>query len=403
MTNWLLSILDCRRRFRRVLQRVASIFLIAIALTGGAIANDSIIPTSDDAVLETLPRSLLAGRDALERMRHRLSEEPGNVELAGRLARRYLAIGSQGNDPRYFGFARAVLARWWSRSDVPPEIALLRAKLHEKDHDYNMATADLERLLQQVPDHRQAIVELANIYRVQGRYEAAEKACDRLGSLVDAFAERVCRIPLLGVTGRARTAIEQLDEMMAAGKNSASTRQWLLTMQAMIAHTIGNAVRAERFFQAALANSSDDAYLLRAYADFLLDRGREREVVPLLRAHTADNGVLLRAAIAARRIGDSALVGQWRSELAIRFEEIRRRGSLPHGRFESRFVLELLDDPQRALSLALANWDRQKETRDSRNVLEAAIAADAPEAAREVRAFLQRHSTEDVSLKALMR
>ena len=92
---------------------------------------------------------------------------------------------------------------------------------------------------------------------------------------------------------------------------------------------------------------------------------------------------------------------KWRGQLENRYEEIRLRGSEPHGRFESRFALEIENDPAKALGLALKTWRAQKEGRDMRNVLEAALAAKRPAPARRVVDFMQEHGTEDVILRKL--
>ncbi|MEL7238355.1 MAG: hypothetical protein AAGK78_05785, partial [Planctomycetota bacterium] len=114
-------------------------------------------------------------------------------------------------------------------------------------------------------------------------------------------------------------------------------------------------------------------------------------------------GVLLRAAIAAKQDGDESRSAAWTNELADRFEAIRRRGDLPHGRYESRFYLDLRSDPPRALELAEENWAQQKEYRDTRNLLEAALAAGSPDGAQAAVEFLRNTGNEDVRLQALSR
>ncbi|MGI9428033.1 MAG: hypothetical protein ACR2NM_05205, partial [Bythopirellula sp.] len=158
----------------------------------------------------------------------------------------------------------------------------------------------------------------------------------------------------------------------------------------------------EQHYREGLENEPGDKYLLRTYADYLLDHGREKEVLSLLRDHSNDTGILLRVAIAAKRLGEHSLAAKWQAQLEGRFEEIRLRGSEPHGRFESRCALELRADPQQALALGLANWKKQKEPRDTRNVLEAALAAGDSDRAQPVIAFLQQHGTEDAVLQKLV-
>ena len=141
--------------------------------------------------------------------------------------------------------------------------------------------------------------------------------------------------------------------------------------------------------------------MLRGYGDFLLDHDRADDALALLREHTNDTGVLLRAAIAAKQAGQSELSENWTNEIETRFKEIRLRGAQPHGRFESRLLLTLQHDPNAALDAALKNWQKQKEVRDTRNVLEAAIAAEKPAAAEPIIKFLQTNNNEHVLFKKL--
>ena len=53
------------------------------------------------------------------------------------------------------------------------------------------------------------------------------------------------------------------------------------------------------------------------------------------------------------------------------------------------FALYLIDEPQRALTLALDNWAVQREAIDARLVLEAAQAAGEPAAAELVRVWIE--------------
>jgi hypothetical protein len=110
---------------------------------------------------------------------------------------------------------------------------------------------------------------------------------------------------------------------------------------------------------------------------------------------------LLCLAIAASRGRQDALAAEWQAQLESRFEETRLRGDQPHGRFEAHYELALGNDPQRALTLAKANWQQQKEPHDTRIMLEAAIAAEDPAAAEPALKFLKESGTQDVVLKRL--
>jgi tetratricopeptide (TPR) repeat protein len=368
------------------------------------VASEPYLPTSDDEVLETLPRDLLSSQDDLASLRRRLADNPQDAGLAQQVASRYLQIGKSSSDPRYYGYAQAALQPWWDATDAPPEILRVRSKLKERDHRYDEALADLQLLLDDQPRDLQAWMEVANIYGVQGKYAEAQNACDRLSELAGSAPAILCSAPLLALTGRAEEAYSSLAGVLSTVKQQwPAAEQWVITMQAEISRALGHDNRAEQHFRDALANDPGDYYLLRSYADFLLDHDRDKEVVSLLREHVSDTGVLLRAALAAARTGERGLASQWKAQLQSRFDENRLRGNPPHGQFEARFHLDLCNDPRRALEIAQANWHLQKQPLDSRVLLEAAIAAKDQAAARPVLEFLKKHGTQDVVLEQLTR
>jgi hypothetical protein len=87
-------------------------------------------------------------------------------------------------------------------------------------------------------------------------------------------------------------------------------------------------------------------------------------------------------------------------DLSARFDASHLRGDTVHRREESRFALGLLHDAPRALELAKANWDVQKEPWDVRVLLEAAAAAHDTAAAKPALDFLDRNHLEDPRIRA---
>jgi tetratricopeptide (TPR) repeat protein len=375
-----------------------------VALATGIVtqAAEPFLPANDSDVLETLPRDFLSSRDELTTLRRQLADNPNDAELATSVASRYLQIGKQDGDPRFNGYAQAAIKPWWGTENPPASILKLRAKIKERDHRYDEALADLQRLLSHEPLDVQARIELANIYRVQGKYAQAREACDRLREIAGDAATVLSGVPLMAATGQADEAYASLTRILPMVRAQwPSALQWVFTTQAEIALALGRYHEAEQHYHQGLANNPKDKYLLRSYADFLLEGGRDDEVLRLLRPYTGDTGILLCLAIAAHRSGQQSLYADWHAQLRNRFEETRLRGDQPHGRFEARFELELMNNPQRALTLAQANWQQQKEPHDTRILLEAAVAAKNPAAVRPVIEFLKENGTQDVALDRL--
>ena len=110
--------------------------------------------------------------------------------------------------------------------------------------------------------------------------------------------------------------------------------------------------------------------------------------------------LLLRLAIAERAVGDKEAKAHTEL-LAARFRASQKRGDVVHRREEARFRLALQNDPERALTLAEANWNVQREVADARVLLEAALAAKAAPRAKPVLEWLASSKCEEPKLVGL--
>ena len=122
---------------------------------------------------------------------------------------------------------------------------------------------------------------------------------------------------------------------------------------------VGDWPAAEAHYRSALEAVPKDTFLPVAYADFLLDRDRPREVLSLLADHIQSDTAFLRLALATIPTG-SDQTSRYTWIMAARFEALRLRGSEYFGREESRFALRLQHEPRAALDLALRNWQLQR-------------------------------------------
>ncbi|MDQ3563277.1 MAG: hypothetical protein M3436_03765 [Pseudomonadota bacterium] len=359
------------------------------------------IPMTDGEVLERLPISVHRVARELRDLRLRLQRAPKQVGYATELARRYLEIGRAEADPRYAGYAEAVLQPWWDVAEAPAEVRVLRAAVRQHRHEFSAALKDLDRVLAKNPHNGQAWLMRSTILTVIGRYPEARKSCLALLRLADALVVTACLGAVESLTGRARESYAALEgAIQSAPAADPATRLWALTLLGEIAARLGSVAQAERHFLEAMDLGRRDVYLLSAYADFLLDQGRYAEVARLLRAETRVDGLLLRIALAEHALGLET--AERVTNLRARFEAGRVRGPFLHPGEEARFTLVLLQEPRRSVQLARANWSLQREPRDARILLEAARAANDGRAAGPVLKMLARAGTEDVVLRRLV-
>lgn len=362
------------------------------------------LPTSGAQVIETMPRRSDPMQQDIEQLRKQVRSSPNDVRLATMLARRYIDIGRSDTDPRYFGYAQAALAQWWNTKAPPHDVRLLRATLMQSTHHFIEAMADLDAITAADPSNAQAWLTRATVQTVRGDYDGATASCARLSSLASQLASFACLGSVAGVTGRLAASEQLLKQSLARNADAPhEEKAWVQTLLAEMATRRGDAASAEASYRRALGASPRDSYLLGAYADFLLDQKRPREVADLLREHQRIDALLLRYALALQQQATRKdELGAAMTELGARFGAALQRGDSVHQREQARYTLHLRREPKAALALALQNWMVQKEPADTRLVLEAALAAGNRAAAEPVVRWIEKNRLEDVAIAALV-
>ena len=372
------------------------IFLAGLLCQGLPAQAAPRIPDSDSAVLERLPIRMNdpAGR-ALRALRDAVAANPRDRDAALKLARRYFDLASAEGDPRYIGYADAVIRPWSTQTDPPADIVLMRALLQQYRHEFGSAMADLDQVLSREPRNTEAMSWKMALHLVQADYEQARKACSALAANATRLASVACQAVIDSINGKSGAAYAELESTLARNPpQSEEFRQWVLTRLGEMALRAGNKALAERQFRAAIAVGLVDGFVLAAYADLLLDEKRPAEVLALLRDWTSSDILLLRLALAAHAAG-APEAKQHVQTLADRFAAAAQRGDRLHLQEEARFELSLRDNPVRALQLAQEDWQIQREPRDARFLMEAALAARNPAAAKPALEWMARTGYED--------
>lgn len=374
---------------------------LALSVIAGNCTAAPFVPTDPKEVLERLPE---APGDSLARelrqMRRELARDPQNLELAIRVARRYIERARAEADPRYLGYAQAALAPWWNL-DSPASVLVLRATIRQSLHDFSSALADLSLALKIEPHNPQAWLTRATIQQVRGEFAEALRSCEPLERLAGELVATACWAGAASMNGQAEAGYERLREALARQRHIApGVRLWVLTALAEMAERRGESRLAEAHFKEALALGEPDAYLKAAYADFLLDEGRHAEVAALLKNELRADGLLLRLTLAERAL-QAPRGSEHVDALKARFSASRVRGDNLHRREEARFKLHVLRQPHEALRLARDNWAVHREPWDARIYLEAALAAGNPGAARPVLHWLHENRVQDLKLAGL--
>lgn len=355
-------------------------------------------PASDTEVLEKLPtRAGDSSARELNSLRAALVQAPTDEATATALASRYFDLAMAQGDPRYIGYAGAVVQRFPATRNAP--LLTLRGKLRQYRHDFAGALSDFDEALKQDPSYADAYAWRGAIFLVKADYAAARQACDGLQRLERDVLAGGC----LGLTqaygGQLDAGYQTLQKSLDLA-GFPDNQLWLLTRLGEVAAWRGQPAQAETHYRAALALGRDDVYLLAAWTDFLLDAGQPAEVVKWLKSWEASDSLLLRLAEAetALQLPDAA---RHRQTMADRFVAARARGDTTHRAEEARFELRLRQDAKTALRLAQENYAVQREPRDARILLEAAIAAQDAASAQSARDWLRSSGFEDARMRRL--
>jgi Tfp pilus assembly protein PilF len=361
------------------------------------------LPSSDTEELQEVPSISDPAVGEMKAVRVKLDAAPLSLPVAIRLAGAYVDYGRQVGDAHYAGYAEAVIAPWMAAAEPPASALVTQATILQYRHQFDDARGLLQKTLKIDPANAQAWLTLATLDMVQGDYRSAGKDCAEVTTRAGFALGLACSGNLRSYTGQARQSLALLHQVEAAGeKVPVSFQAWVQGLLAEAAERLGDWPVAEDHYLRALKLLPQDNFLLVAYADFLLDRARPREVLNLLAGHSQSDTAFLRLALAQSAL-HSEQAPRYTWIMAARFEALTLRGSDFFGREQARFALELQHDPQTALDMARRNWQVQREPWDTRLLLEAAIAAGQPQAAAEALQFLQKAKLEDPVIEPLAR
>ncbi|OGA70190.1 MAG: hypothetical protein A3G83_12225 [Betaproteobacteria bacterium RIFCSPLOWO2_12_FULL_68_20] len=380
----------------------SAFLLVALSAFASSALAAPYVPKDDAAILERLPaRAADPVMVELRQLRAALGARPQSADAAAALARRYFELAVAEGDPRYVGYAEAALRPWREIARAPADLLVVRGMLRQYRHDFAGALEDFARAAQADPESALPHAWRAAIFMVQADYPAARRECEALEPIASELFATGCAAYVEAATGGTRAAYRRLADALASRPDAAAeSKLWVLTRLAEMAWRLGETSTAERHFRDALALGVTDNFLLFTYADFLLEQGRAKEVLALLKGGERSDTLLLRLALAARALKLPVAERHSRA-LGERFAAAALRGEKLHLQEEARYLLDLRGDAAGALAAARENWRKQREPRDAAVLLEAALAARDPAAAAPVLAWLESSGVESERLRSL--
>ena len=358
---------------------ITALGALVVAPEGGSpsASGAMTIPTDGDAIVAVLRTARAPRSPELVAALRTAREAPQDVEAARTAARLLIAEGRSEGDPQLVGAALGVLRPVME----PPqaETLYLAATARQYQHDFTGALDLLDQAVVLDPGHVNALLTRATVKMVQGRLGEAQQDCSSVAALRQDVGF-LCQSTALIVSPQAPMVSERLTQILAQpGLLSPSLEGWAIGLLGEIAMLQGDDAKARGHFEALLARDPGALRERLLLADLLLRTDQAAAVAPLLAEAPETDSVLLRRARAARAEGRPD--AEIEADLARRTQLNLDLGLDAHAREDTMFFLYLADDPAMALDRARANWALQHEVEDAQLLIDAAVAAGAPEEA----------------------
>ena len=329
----------------------------------------AVTPVDDTEIVFVLEK--VSGSESQSDLVQKIQKHRNNPEdyyLSHELAKTYIELAKSENNVRYFGRAQAVIKPWWDSRDS--RMLLFKAAILQFNHEFSPAIEVLTQILKQEPLNFQARLMRANIYLVTGNYERSYRDCVSLSVSGAPLLSAVCAAGSSGMMledDEFNDLSLRLNSMLTNDNSVPNDYQaWMISVFSDLLMARGQYVAAEKILNKTLNYAPNNLQLLSLMADLFLHQQRYLEVIELLRDHKEHTSMLLRLAIAEKRLNRVKVLNEYIEELEMRFKEDALRGQRLHLRESAYFTLYVKDDVEAAIELVNENWQQQKEISDMR-------------------------------------
>jgi tetratricopeptide (TPR) repeat protein len=325
------------------------------------------VPASENQIIYVFetPEEL----STINKLREKLKVNPGNYEILNRIIVLYLKLGREKSDPRYFGYAEALLTPYLKNDNLPETIVIHWADILQHQHRFDEALLVLNEMAKNKSSQSQVYLMRAIIYLSQGDYKMALNNCKSLISRASNLLTISCVSQVKSLTGKLQPSFDLLEDTIKRSHNSEiEERVWALTILADMAIRIGDFFAAEKYYLQGWKLNSKDYYILANYTDLLLKKKQYKRVISLLGEYTYVDSLLLRLAIASRKSG--SLKGEkYVTQLESIYKLSELRGEKTHLRDHARFYFEIKNNIKKAYYIAKLNSNNQKDPEDVKLLL----------------------------------
>ena len=315
--------------------------------------------------------------------------------------RELIALHRETDDPRFLGYAKSALQNS-EESGTSEDLIVLSAIVDQSLHDFDSARTKLTDIVassESRTNYLQALTVLINLEIVSGRYEKAGQLCAQLSKTDHPYIRANCQAQIKALTG---DPVQAYQTLSSQAQRMPATHPYAAFIQNTLGDIASQAVLpdAPAHYSRALVIDPTDLYARTALADWHLASGNFDRVESLTRQYDDVDRLAVLRAIAQKRQGLTQT--NLMETLKQRFDEAAWRDSSLHSRDLARYLLDVSDAPQAALTFAYNNWADQKELIDTRLLIRAAKAASDEAITEEVTAWMEKQGQHDTQIKDVL-
>lgn len=283
------------------------------------------------------------------------------------------------------------------RSLVPPRAGIAAADEAQSRHDFDAARDELDRLLAADPRDLEARLMRANLSLLAGEFSEARRDCRAAFETGHLYAGTICAASAQSGTGSVSRGRAMLAALGADDEASKELRRWRLLTAADLAARADDSGSALELLERAYVLDPTHEEARTQLAELVLEQGDPVGALTLSLAPDPSLARLVVRVRAASAVGDPR-ADDWRGQLDDLLQADRSHGVPPHLREESQIALHVDRDARTALALAQGNFLTQKDTRDLRTLVAAALAAGDATALDAIRSWLSTTGFEDLAV-----
>jgi len=352
----------------------------------------------------TVVRTFSASEDVqkINHLREQLLNDKNNYRILNEAVALYLKMGREKSDPRYFGYAEALILPYLNNKNLPEQVYIHWADILQHRHDFSQALQVLNRLANNNSNNSQVYLMRAISHISRAEYQLALDNCKSLFTRASHLISMACVSQVKSLTGELQKSFALLEETLKINKHSDKEELgWVITLLADMAVRKGEELVGEQYYRKALEINQHDYYALANYADLLLKQKKYQQVIFILNEFTYVDALLLRLAIAGIKTkSDSA--AKYIAELESSYRLMALRGEDAHLRDQARFYFEVKNESEKALMLAKKNWRVQKEPADIKLLLNIALKNNNKTELKRGIEWVMSQALEDVQLQHII-